>query len=1000
MPAITLRINRLLDSHSISEDDVREIVELYEGELSVVNQKLGDAVDLVRRGLRSEAMAIIGSSPSLIDRANELAIPRLDELVELTELYDLPRISVVDTAAIELLGDAMVELQSIDGLLRRQRKLVLARAPLAWRLRTLRAIAAADSTSPHWFEDIEKHETARLKELSTDVQHAIQTNDLAKLTHLQNELNSTWQTDPPASLRSAVDRHLRELRLAEKKDELTFAATTMQECIEQFDEPGIHQAAVRFQKIRQEIVENFGSSSVPAKAEDLAAPGLKYVAELETEKQRIESRILAMSVLENTMDRRNASISQIESAYQKAVAFDEPLPPELFNRYRITIDDLRTRGKRKFQLAVCGVAIATLLLTGYLANWQMQRSHTERVATVAGQIQQFLDSGSLDEAKQFIETVKRTQPKLASDPKVAELIVLHDSMEQNEADRIARFDQQMVELESLDDEAIQPATLSRLEEQATTDDEKLRILKQRERYEKFVNNRRKGQTELLISQLRETGEIVTQQSKIDLNESSLDELRNQANRLDEAVSEINRIIADFPHASSSATQEGENQIRRITALKSRMKDKELTLIQSAGALEDLLAARSLPNLKSRMEDYISKLPLDQKSSVFKQTLDSAEFWKTADAWNSHIRKIQEAFARRFDPQSASTASQSGIDFSKACVEPPFSIPRPVHFCIEQAETRREILNQFESFLDRSLFSQIISITQKDGHGERVYIYKNFYDRERDRFSIGDNQKLLSRIEVIKTGDGAIGQETLDTPLLIELEPANSAATLKAKWNAKRSEAMADWDGTMLKWLAELCNRGELDATIKEILIAQAIEKIMKGSVAKEHFAKIHLSLVARRAAWDDWYRSAERSVQPTDFVVQDVMPALAQLYRRNPDPLKELKSIAQMRVRPIGIWDITSNSSLKKSGSNQVIHFWEPRESLRSGTLMVVRRDSEVPLKCRWVPIGEMINGQIKVTDSSFTLLAGEPIFISIRTESTLTNNASYSSHSLANISL
>src|SRR6056297_1435651 len=195
MSAIIRRVNRLLDSHSISEEDLRGIVDQYESELSIVNQKLGDAVDLVRRGLRSEAMAIIGSSPSLIDQANELSIPRLDELTELMDLYDIPPISAVDTDAIEVLGDAMVELQSIDGLLKRQRRLVLARAPLLWRLRTLRAIAAADPTSPHWVDDIDAHEKARLKELATDVEEAIQNDDAAKLTLLQKELADDWQTD-------------------------------------------------------------------------------------------------------------------------------------------------------------------------------------------------------------------------------------------------------------------------------------------------------------------------------------------------------------------------------------------------------------------------------------------------------------------------------------------------------------------------------------------------------------------------------------------------------------------------------------------------------------------------------------------------------------------------------------------------------------------------------------------------------------------------------------
>ncbi|WP_182867441.1 hypothetical protein [Stieleria mannarensis] len=999
MSAITRRVNRLLDSHSISEEDVREILELYEAELSIVNKKLGDAVDLVRRGLRSEAMAIIGSSPSLIDRANELSIPRLDELMELVELYDLPPISVVDTEAIELLGDAMLELQSIDGLLRRHRKLVLARAPLVWRLRTLRAIAAADPTSPHWLDDIDTHENARLKELSADVQQAIQSDDMAKLMLLKKELAETWQTAPPASLQTAVNRHIQQLRLAEKQKELIIAAGAIKESMGQFDEAGACQAAVRYGTLRDKIVEQFGPSSVAAEAELIARPGLEYVAELTAEKQRVAARHSAIAVLENTMDRTNATVSQIESAYQKAITFDEPLPPELFNRYRATIDDLKTRGKRKFQFAVGGVAVATLLLIGLLVTWQIRRSYAEKVATVSGQLRRLLDSGAVDEANQFIEAVRRSQPELASDPIVAELIVLHQSMTQSEKERRARFAQQMVELEAVDDQALEPSALSRLEAQATTDDEKLRILKQRDRYERFANNRRKNHTESLIGALRETGDIVTQQSQSTLDEFALDDLREGADKLDELTDRINRSLAEFSYASLSAKQEGENQIRRIDALKTRMKEQGLALVQSADAMEDLLAARSLPNLKSRMEDFVSKLPLDRKSEAFGQTLDSAEFWQTAELWNSHVRRVQDVFAKQLDPESVSIAAESGEEFFNVCVTPPFEIPASVRSCIDQAENRRAILDQFESFLDRSLFSQIISVTQKDGQGERVYIYKNYYDSERDKFSIGANQKLLSRVEVIQTGDGAIEQETLDTPLVIELEPAASVATLKAKWKAARADALANWDGLMLKWLADLCHREKLDATVKEILLAQAIEKIMEGSAARDQFAKIHLSLVARRAAWDDWYRPAARSVRPTDLIVQKIMPALAAIYRGHHDPRHELKTMARMRIRPIGIWDVVGRSKLSNPASTRVVHYWEPRESLRSGFLMVVRRDVTDPLKCQWIPIGKFEEGQIKVTDSSITMTAGEPIFLTSGIETPVALNLPRDSYSLVSVS-
>lgn len=999
MSAITRRINRLLDSHSISEEDLREIVEQYDGELSIVNQKLGDAVDLVRRGLRSEAVAIIGSSPSLIDQANELSIPRLDELRELMDLYDVPPISVVDTEAIEVLGDAMVELQSIDGLLKRQRKLVLARAPLVWRMRTLRAIAAADPTSPHWFEDIDSHEKFRLKELSADVQQAIASDDLAKLLLLKNELADTWQTDPPAPLTAAVDRHVRELRLAGRQEELIAAATAIQESMDQFDEAGTHEAATRYGTLREEIIAEFGPSSITPEAEELASPGLEYVADRNAEQQRVAARQSAIAMLENTMDRRGATVPQIESTYQKAIAFEEPLPPELFNRYRATVDDLKTRGKRKFQLAVGGVAVATLLVIGLLVTWQIRRSYAEKVATVSGQLRRILDAGELDEASQFIEAVQRSQPELASDPKVAELVVLHQSLTQSEKERAARFDQQMTELEAVDDETLEPSLLSRAEEEAMNDDEKLRALKQRDRYERFVDRQRKEHTESLIGSLRETGDIVTQQAQRPLTSFALEDLRGQAVKLDTLNDAIRRSLTDFTYASLSAKQEGENQMRRIAALKTRMKEQERVLIQSAGATENLLAAKSLANLKSQMENFISKLPVDRRSAEFRKTLDSAEFWQTADLWNLHLRRMQEAFAKQLRPRVVLLATQSGKELAEVCIAPPFGIPPALQACVDRAEDRRELLDQFESFLDRSLFSQIISATQSGGRGERVYLYKNYYDSEREKFTVGENQQLIARVKVVQTGDGAIKQQTLEAPLIIELEPAASVLMLKAKWKATRVDALANWDGEMLKWLAELCRRDKLDTTIKEILLSQGIEKIMEGSAARERFANIRRSLIARRAAWEDWHRPAPRSVRPTDLLVQKVMPALSAFYRANRDPRLQINRLDQMRIQPIGIWDLGGESKLSDPASMQVVHYWKPKESLRSGVLMVVRRDPADPLKCRWTSVGKLEKGQIKVTDSSIAMTAGEPIFLTNGTTSPLARKLPHLQHSLVTVS-
>ncbi|MFG0290168.1 MAG: hypothetical protein ACF8CQ_18455 [Rhodopirellula sp. JB044] len=815
---------------------------------------------------------------------------------------------------------------------------------------------------------------------------------------MQRELADTWQTDPPAFLKTAVNRHVQKLRLAEKQEELLAAAKSIQESMDQFDEEGTRHAVAHYVNLRNEGVEEFGSSVVNSEAEAIATPGIEHVSEQNAEQQRVASRNSAIAMLESTMDRLDANVPQIESAYQKAIAFDEPLPPELFNRYRATIDDLKTRGKRKFQLAIGGIAVVTMLLIGMLVTWQIRRNHVEKVATVSGQLRRILESGALDDAKQFIDAVRRSQPELASDPKVAELIVLHQSMTQKEKDRKARFDQQLAELEAVNDESLDDKLLSRLEEEATTDDEKIRVLEQRDRYERFVNSRRKEQTESLMGALRATGNRLAQQSKRPLSEFTLPDLRGQSTKLDGLIDEIKRSIADFPYASLSAKQEGENQVRRIIALKTRLKEHEITLVRSSGAAEHLLAARSLSNLKSRMKDYVAKLPLDQRSAEFRRTLDSAEFWQTAELWNRHLGHMQDLFTSQFKSQAISSVSQSGKELSELCSKPPFETPKSITFCIDHANERHAILKKFEEFLDRSLFSQIISVTQKGGEGSRVYLYKNFYDRERDKFDVDDVQPLVSGVEVIQTGDGAIKSQTLNTPLVIEREPFSSLDELKKKWGDARVKAMADWDGEMLKWLAILCRREKLDATIKEILLAQAIQKIQEGSIAREQFVKIHNALLARRAAWEDWYRPASRSVRSTDIVIQKIIPALSSLYRKHQDPRDDAKLLSQMRIRPVGIWDVAGKSELNGPASSRVIHYWERKETLKPGILMVVRRDPTDPLKCRWIRFAEFEKDQMKVTDSSIKMTAGEPIFLSSGPQAPIALNLPQTRHTLVSV--
>ncbi len=133
----------------------------------------------------------------------------------------------------------------------------------------------------------------------------------------------------------------------------------------------------------------------------------------------------------------------------------------------------------------------------------------------------------------------------------------------------------------------------------------------------------------------------------------------------------------------------------------------------------------------KLEAFIEELPSHKRTTSYRETLDAEEFWDTADSWNRHLKLTSEVFMRRFDPATLMLFRESDDSIMKELCETPFSLPMGIAGCIDLAEKRREILNQLNEFLDQTLFSQVIAVTQQDGKGDRFFVYEDYYKTSRD-----------------------------------------------------------------------------------------------------------------------------------------------------------------------------------------------------------------------------------------------------------------------------
>src|SRR6056297_1645622 len=156
MPTTVDKIRRALEKRDgIAEEEMRPLADAYREQVQQVNQRLDDAVMLLRKGLRSEAIQRVEMTPNALDAAAELEFPEWDEWNEILQFMAIPLPPKLNQDHVAQINEAIIESLPLEALLRRHRRLAIAKAPLAGRLRTLRQIARVDSKNAVWNDDLE-----------------------------------------------------------------------------------------------------------------------------------------------------------------------------------------------------------------------------------------------------------------------------------------------------------------------------------------------------------------------------------------------------------------------------------------------------------------------------------------------------------------------------------------------------------------------------------------------------------------------------------------------------------------------------------------------------------------------------------------------------------------------------------------------------------------------------------------------------------------------------
>lgn len=389
--------------YSLSPVDKAEMARLNEQYRAVCeagNLRLRHCLQLLQRGLRSEALQQCEEEPNLLDLAAKLDFPELPQWNQLLAEYQLPGAPALMLDAAAELNEAYVAEQPLASLLRTHRLLALARAPLAARLQTLRLIARRDAANAVWQQDLREYEQARCSELEQEINHAARDGDFAKVRQIRDELgNVAWSSPPSATLFQRVEASYAELDRARAQQELAVLERKLNEAFAAMD-----LAAGREHKTRWDECLKTAAPGPEDEVLQRAAPALQWLREQEAEAQQYERYQQALRELDRTLAREKTA-ARIHLAYQKAAAFGFALPEAVLLAYESRLAGLE-REKRRFTWLVILCIFAAVCVLSALALWQLtSRLRHARAKDWAVQLSDMLQQQQWDKAQKTLESV-------------------------------------------------------------------------------------------------------------------------------------------------------------------------------------------------------------------------------------------------------------------------------------------------------------------------------------------------------------------------------------------------------------------------------------------------------------------------------------------------------------------------------------------------------------------------------------------------------------------
>ncbi|MCO8122986.1 hypothetical protein NHH03_14655 [Stieleria sp. TO1_6] len=960
MPTTVDKIRRALEKRDgIAEEEMRPLADAFRSQVQEVNQRLDDAVMLLRKGLRSEAIQRVEMTPNALDAAAALDFPEWDEWNEILQFMGIPLPPKLNQDYVAQINEAIIESLPLDALLRRHRRLAIAKAPLGVRLRTLRQIARVDSGNNVWSEDVESWEKARLGQIDAELKRSLENEDARSLYQLHQELTGGhWRIAPSSRLIEqssfAAEAHVRQNQEAE----LGKLAPQIMQAFENRDEANARALRTQWQTVRARFNVN-----VPAHLEQSVSPAMQWLEDLDRQSVIESERQMAMANLQSTLD-DESPIEDVQLAVDQAKRFGQPLPEQLSQRVEeLAAKPLRQRKRKTILIAVAATAvILAAIISGVM--FMVSAGKTAARDETIQQMERFVSEGQFDEALNYYQSVQASQGDVASHPKMVAYRATAQLAVDKESARAERF-QKLIAQASHDDPAlIDQSLLPQLDELASTAGEVARVEELRNRKSDFLAAETLRQSDEMIGKLAELQRTFSQlQSR-----GSATENRRAVESL---LSTVARLPNQFPLRSDSALAKQETFRSLVSSTLRQMKSDNMLTEQRDDAIESLIGARSLEVYSDRLRDLSTQSVSNSGFIEFETVLDEEEHWLNVDRTNVWLNQL----AQKLDAGVTSSEAVGLTETAKtlqSIVNPNPAFQKMPGFFSAMAEitSRRRILDAGIQRIASHPLAKIVTLPIEDDSSRtgvmHYLIYKTYAEQNEDRM----NRSGSIGVEVVSDSLGGVRNRAFQGPLpkLLD-EPMKSIGEVVNNKSKNLIQYDQQWERTFLIQISEVMRHAELDAVIKEWLIYNLLTIATNGSENLKAMVPQTMQALNRRSdVRDHWYEPRPADSELPASLSRTIRSELQIAYKRLEDPLSEFKAVAEQRLEWVGF--------LAKSNGGQIEYHFRQALPEYDGTFYVAVPSRESGADTALFAVGELRQGHVQLKPNPVYQVPGRPLFL------------------------